>query len=212
MIVGVIDYGLGNVASVAYAIERLGFSPVMIRSAFELTLAEAFILPGVGNFSYSMVLLENGGWRQAIQDQVLGLGKPILGICLGMQLLATSGQEGAEDLPNNGLGLIDGQVLSLRSLGCSQRIPHIGWNNVNNVQSSSSDIFRGVPDGTDFYFVHSYAFVTDNKKHIAATVEYQINFAAAVQSGSIWGVQFHPEKSQRAGLKLLKNFLECSRC
>ena len=212
MIVGVIDYGLGNIASVAHAIERLGFSPVMIKSALDLNLANVLILPGVGNFKHSMLLLEKGNWRQAIQDHVLGLNKPILGICLGMQLLATSGHEGSEDVLNDGLGLIDGQVLSLRSLGCRQRIPHIGWNNVNHVKSSGLNMFRGIPNGTDFYFVHSFAFVTDNTEHTVAKVEHQINSAAAVQFGSIWGVQFHPEKSQQAGLKLLNNFLEYATC
>lgn len=212
MIVGVIDYGLGNIASVAHAIERLGFSSVMIKSALDLNLANVLILPGVGNFKHSMLLLEKGNWRKAIQDHVLGLNKPILGICLGMQLLATYGHEGSEDVPNDGLGLIDGQVLSLRSLGCRQRIPHIGWNNVNYVKSSGLYMFRGIPNGTDFYFVHSYAFVTDNTEHTVAKVEHQINFAAAVQFGSIWGVQFHPEKSQQAGLKLLNNFLEYAKC
>lgn len=212
MIVGVIDYGLGNIASVAHAIDQLGFSPVMIKSAPDLSLADVLILPGVGNFKHSMLLLEEGNWRQAIQDHVLGLDKPILGICLGMQLLATSGHEGSEDVPNNGLGLIDGEVLSLRSLGCNQRIPHIGWNNVSHVKGSSFHMFRGIPNGTDFYFVHSYAFVTDKKEHTVATVEHQINFAAAVRFGSIWGVQFHPEKSHRAGLQLLNNFLEYAKC
>jgi glutamine amidotransferase len=131
-----------------------------------------------------------------------------------MQLLATASMEGISDNASSGvagLNFIPGHVESLLSLGCSLRIPHVGWNEVTS-HTTSRGLFDGIPDCTDFYFVHSYAFVPDDPKHVIATVSYDVPVTAAVRSGHIWGTQFHPEKSSRAGFRLLRNFIENPIC
>ncbi len=151
---------------------------------------------------------------QSLSHEVLFKRKPILGICLGMQLLATSSFEGVNDNNSNeaiGLNFIPGRVRSLKSLGCGLRVPHVGWNDVT-IYPSHSDFFDGIPNGTDFYFVHSYAFVPEDTAHIVATTFYGIPVTAAVRFGHIWGTQFHPEKSSRAGFQLLRNFIENPKC
>jgi len=211
MKVGVIDYGVGNIGSVIRGVEAVGGQSVLIDSAENTGIADCYILPGVGSFSDCAKLLNQGGWTKALQDEVLGSSKPILGICLGMQLLASVGVEGADGEATLGLGLIPGRVESLRDLGCKARVPHVGWNNIRLV-SESEGLFDGIPDKTDFYFVHSYAFVPDDARHILAVCEHDVTVTAAVRSGSVWGVQFHPEKSSRAGFRLIHNFLEHSKC
>ena len=214
MRVGVIDYGVGNLGSVIRALEELRVTPVLITRAIDMHTADSLILPGVGNFADCAKLLGDGGWLQSLRDEVQVDGKPLLGICLGMQLLATTGMEGTENnaaIGTSGLGFIPGRVESLRSLGCSLRIPHVGWNEVTS-HMTSSGLFNGIPDSTDFYFVHSYAFVPDDPTHVLATTVYDIPITAAVRCGHIWGTQFHPEKSSRAGFQLLRNFIENSTC
>lgn len=216
MKVGVIDYGVGNLGSVISSLEQLRVTPVLVTRAIDMHYVDSYILPGVGNFTDCARLLNEGGWVQALQDEVQVSGKPLLGICLGMQLLSSIGMESSKDDVNNGKGtpgldFIPGRVESLQNLGCSLRVPHVGWNEVVS-KNISSGLFSGIPDNTDFYFVHSYAFVPDNIEHILATTSYGIPVTAAVRSGNIWGTQFHPEKSSRAGLRLLRNFIENSRC
>lgn len=212
MKVGIIDYGVGNLGSVFRALEELRTSPVFIKTANEIANADCLILPGVGNFSDCMHHLNKGNWPMALQDEVLGHQKRILGICVGMQLLADSSTEGGtEDSPSRGLGFIPGQVQHLKTIGCTHRVPHVGWNSIHCKHEDNS-LFNGIPTGTDFYFVHSYAFVPDNINHVIATADYGIAVTAAVNNGHIWGTQFHPEKSSRAGFKLLKNFIEGTTC
>ena len=211
MKVGIIDYGIGNLGSVMRGVEAAGGQPVLLDRSKAISSVDRYILPGVGNFSDCAKLLDKGEWTKSLQDQVLGEGKPILGICLGMQLLASYGAEGADDEVTPGLGLIPGRVEALRDLGCKLRLPHVGWNEIRCV-SKPRGIFESIPDGTDFYFVHSYAFVPEDPKHIFAVTEYNIAVTAAVRLNSIWGVQFHPEKSSRAGFRLLQNFLEAPSC
>ena len=214
MRVGVIDYGVGNLGSVIRALEELRVTPVLITRAIDMHTADSLILPGVGNFADCAKLLDDGGWVQALRDEVQVGCKPLLGICLGMQLLATTSMEGVADNSSNsvsGLNFIPGRVESLRSMGCSLRIPHVGWNEVTS-QTSKGGLFDGIPDGTDFYFVHSYALVPDNPAHVLATTMYEVPVTAAVRFGHIWGTQFHPEKSSRAGFRLLRNFIENPIC
>lgn len=214
MIVGVIDYGVGNLGSVMGALEELRVTPVLITRAADMHAADRLILPGVGNFADCAQLLDEGGWTLALREEVQMAGKPLLGVCLGMQLLASRSMEGAaENAPNGtlGLGFIPGRVENLGVLGCNLRIPHVGWNEVTSL-ASAGGLFDGIPDGTDFYFVHSYAFVPDDPSHVLATTVYDIPVTAAVRSGHIWGTQFHPEKSSRAGFRLLRNFIESPVC
>lgn len=214
MKIGIIDYGVGNIGSVACALEELGACPLLLDNASNAHQADKLILPGVGNFSDCSNRLEKLGWTSALRDEVISKGKQILGICLGMQLLATESTEGTEfkDIPPiQGLNLIPGKVENLRALGCQLRIPHVGWNSIN-IQIPSHQMFHGIPSDTDFYFVHSYAFVPDDLLNVAATVNYGLPVASAVQNKNIWGTQFHPEKSSRAGFKLLRNFIELELC
>jgi glutamine amidotransferase len=214
MRVGVIDYGVGNLGSVMRALEELRVTSQLVTQVKDLADTDSFILPGVGNFSDCAKLLRNGGWVEPLTLEVLSKNKPILGICLGMQLLATSSTEGVdtdENVGTLGLNFIQGQVKSLRTLGCRLRVPHVGWNEVV-CNSESRGIFEGIPNKTDFYFVHSYAFVAESADNVLATTMYDVPVTAAIRSGHIWGTQFHPEKSSRAGFKLLRNFIENPRC
>jgi glutamine amidotransferase len=214
MRVGVIDYGVGNLGSVMRALEELRVTPILITRAIDMHATDSLILPGVGNFADCARLLNEGGWAQVLRDEVQGEQKPLLGICVGMQLLATSSMEGADaNAPDGtpGLGFVPGRVEHLRTLGCSLRVPHVGWNEVTSC-AISGGLFDGIPDGTDFYFVHGYAFVSEDSSDVLATTDYGIPVTAAVRRGRIWGTQFHPEKSSRAGFRLLRNFIENPAC
>jgi glutamine amidotransferase len=214
MKVGVIDYGVGNLGSVMRALEELRAVPILVTRAVDMHYMDQLILPGVGNFSDCARLLRDGGWFQGLKDEVMGEQKPLLGVCVGMQLLASFSMEGAnEDTPEGtpGLALINGRVEHLRNLGCRLRIPHVGWNAVTLTRKHSG-LFEGIPADTDFYFVHGYAFVPENPRDVLATTDYGCTVTAAVHSGNVWGTQFHPEKSSRAGFKLLSNFIEGRAC
>lgn len=213
MKIAIIDYGVGNLGSVARSLEELRVSPQLVNRATDLHHYDCIILPGVGNFTDCMRLLEKSGWTSAIQEEVISYEKPLLGVCLGMQLLASSGKEGTEDFMSgtSGLNLIPGRVEHLASLGCNLRVPHVGWNNIEIVQEGCQ-LFSGIPDKTDFYFVHSYAFVPDDTQDILATTKYDISIVAAIRREHVWGTQFHPEKSSRAGFQLLKNFIMGPEC
>jgi glutamine amidotransferase len=212
MRVGVIDYGVGNLGSVLSALEELRVSPVLVSKPANLHANDCLILPGVGNFSDCSRLLEAGGWATALREDVLGYRRPLLGVCVGMQLLADSSSEGSKDGQHSpGLGFIPGQVKHLRDFGCSLRVPHVGWNGVTCTRKDDP-LFLGIPKETDFYFVHSYAFAPQESSDLLATTDYGVPVTAAVRRDNIWGTQFHPEKSSRAGFRLLKNFIESSAC
>ena len=213
MKVGVVDYGVGNLGSVLRALEELRVSPVLVNRAVDLHACDCLILPGVGNFADCARLLQSGGWDTALREEALGYKRPLLGVCVGMQLLADLSMEGVDSTTNKaapGLGLVPGKVEHLRALGCSHRVPHVGWNAIN--ATLSGGLFEGIPDGTDFYFVHSYAFVATDSADVIATTEYGVPITAAVHRGNVWGTQFHPEKSSRAGFKLLRNFVSGPVC
>lgn len=211
MRVGIIDYGVGNLGSVVRALETLGADASLLTAPAAMQGVDRLVLPGVGSFSECKRLLDDGGWSSALQDQVQGRQKPLLGICVGMQLLASHGAEGATHSDGTpGLGLIPGRVQSLASLGCTQRLPHVGWNGVQ--AQADQAMLDGIPHLTDFYFVHSFAFVPDDPQHVLATTHYGLPVAAMVGHGCVVGTQFHPEKSGRAGFKVLRNFLEAAPC
>lgn len=201
MKIGVVSYGMGNLASVRRALEDVGADVVIAEHPMRLFEVSHIVLPGVGAFGEGMERLRDAGWVDALHDIVIR-GKPILGICLGMQMFATTGHEGGE---TKGLGFIPGSVQRLDTLGCKLRIPHVGWNEVR--YKTKDVLFNEIPDATDFYFVHSYAFVPEKDEHLIATVPYDLDVAAAVRNGNIFGCQFHPEKSSKAGRQLLKNFM-----
>lgn len=212
MRVGVIDYGVGNLGSILRALETLRVAPVLLDRALDIHSVDCLILPGVGNFADCARRLDAGGWREALRDEVLGRDRPLLGVCVGMQLLADVGMEGAEgDAGVPGLGFVPGRVLHLGELGCELRLPHVGWNGVARVAADAS-LFHGIADGTDFYFVHSYAFVAADPADVLAVTEYGVPVTAATRRGRVWGTQFHPEKSSRAGFRLLANFIAGPSC
>ena len=203
MKVQVIDYGMGNLGSVVSAVGLLGCDAEIVSLHNNIQFADKIILPGVGNFKNAMHELQKNNWIEEIKEHVMNKKKPILGICLGMQLLATMGDEGGI---TEGLGFIPGEVKHLRNLGCKERIPHVGWNDTHI--KDDSFLFGGVNSGNDFFYVHSYAFQAFNANHVSSIVNYGEKIVASVEHENVFGTQFHPEKSSKAGLKLLKNFLE----
>jgi imidazole glycerol-phosphate synthase subunit HisH len=201
MKVGIVNYGMGNIGSVRRALEQLQAEVVIADAPGRMAGVDRIILPGVGAFGEGMARLREAGWAEALHEHV-NAGTPLLGICLGMQMLGTSSAESAYC---DGLRLIPGRVERLDALGCSLRIPHVGWNDVAFTDGTS--LFDGIPQGTDFYFVHGYALQPDDAADACATVTYGAPMAAAVRKGHVFGTQFHPEKSSRAGRQILKNFL-----
>jgi len=200
--IAIVDYGMGNLDSVRRAVEECGGRPVVTDQAQDIDRATHIILPGVGSFRDGMRNLRERSLDAILREQVVGKQIPFLGICLGMQMLATKGWEGGE---TEGLGWIDGEVKKLEPVGEDARIPHIGWNEV--AVSEPSALFGGITGVRDFYFVHSYHLCCRSERDILARTSYCGGFVSAVGRGQVFGVQFHPEKSQRVGFQLLKNFL-----
>lgn len=198
----IIDYGMGNLLSVQRAFEKCGSDAVISDNPLDLREACHIVLPGVGAFPDAMENLKKGGWREELNRAVLEKETPILGICLGMQLLAGKGYEVREC---EGLGYIPGEIVLFEQTKELERIPHVGWNEIET--RAESPLFEGVADGTNYYFVHSYHFRVENEENIAAVTPYCGTFVSSVIKNNIVGTQFHPEKSQKAGFKLIKNFL-----
>ena len=196
----VIDYGAGNLRSVANAVRRLGEIPVIESDADKIAAADKLILPGVGAFGECMKLLSARGADEAIKTAVRR-GAPLLGICLGLQLLFDGSDEFGV---HAGLGLIRGKVTKLKAEGLN--LPHIAWTSIE--PSPSSRLMSGIKSGEYFYFVHSYCAHAEDRRDEAATAEYGETFTAAAEKDNVFGVQFHPEKSGERGLKLLDNFIK----
>lgn len=206
MNVGIVNYGMGNLASVEKAVETVGHTGSIIDDPTHLENCRRVILPGVGAFAEGIDRLEAGGWSDAIRAAV-GTGKPLLGICLGMQFLADRGDEGGA---RQGLALIPGTIASLRAFGCNERVPHVGWNETRVTRRDL--LFDGLPATSDHYYVHSFAMRPASPQHVLATTSHGCEVTAVVRSGRVWGTQFHPEKSSKAGLRLLRNFIELGEC
>ena len=200
--VAVVDYGLGNLQSVAHAFETLQIDVVVTDRPSDLEKADRIVLPGVGAFAQGMQNLERRNLIGPLEEQVLKKKKPFLGICLGMQLLA---QEGHEHGRHAGLGWVSGRVEPLAQNRSTVKSIHIGWNEA--VPQRSSALFAGLGKTPNFYFVHGYHMVCAEDASVSAVSHYGRSFTSAIQRGNICGVQFHPEKSQEVGLDLLKNFL-----
>ena len=207
MKIAIINYGMGNLGSVRRSLENLGADVIIAERPTQLLDADRIILPGVGSFGEGMKKLCGEGWIESLQIQVMEQGKPLLGICLGMQMLSSFSEENGL---NKGLDLIPGKVVRLDRLGCSFRLPHVGWNEVDHQENTP--LFKEIPQATDFYFVHSYAFSPDDPANVIATSAYDITVTAAVSKNHIFGTQFHPEKSSKAGQQILKNFIGFAIC
>jgi imidazole glycerol-phosphate synthase subunit HisH len=204
--VGIVNYGFGNIGSVRRALDELHVEPVVADAPAALVGCDRIILPGVGAFGEAMASLRAGGWVEPLRRQVRDAGVPLLGICLGMQLLAASSDE---DGHHDGLGFVSGEVRRLDSFGCALRVPHVGWNEVRFAEGAT--LFAGIPQESDFYFVHSFALDSADPS-VCATTSYGTTISAAVQDGRVFGTQFHPEKSSRAGRRVLRNFLDVPAC
>ena len=206
MTIGIINYGLGNLGSVTRALNHIGEQSQIITSIDEADICSHIILPGVGGFSEAMNLIKQKNVDQMLV-KIQQENKPLLGICLGMQLLADHGFEGKETA---GLGFIGGNVKKLYADNKVHKVPHIGWSEITI--TNPSPLFKGIADQTDFYFVHSFVFDAKNDDHVISTTSHSTPFVSAVQKGNCFGVQFHPEKSSKGGLKLLQNFCELRSC
>lgn len=201
--IGIVNYGLGNVEAIANIFRRLNEPVLLASSAEELRLVDRIILPGVGAFDNAMHKLDASGMRSELETAVMSRGKPVLGICVGMQMLAERSEEGS--LP--GLGWIPADVLRFEPTveGKARPLPHMGWNDVR--PSGESGLFRELETDARFYFLHSYHFRPRSEANVIGVTEYGAPFVSAVAGGAnIFGVQFHPEKSHHWGIQLLKNF------
>jgi len=197
--VGIIDYGMGNLCSVENAFRAIGVKYCFVRTPEVINSVDRLLLPGVGSFNAGMLNLTENGLAEAIRI-VVAKGTPLLGICLGMQLLVSHGDEGGLAV---GLGLIPGKVCEFIPYD-GLRIPHMGFNEVDVV--SSSHLFGDIANKSDFYFVHGYHVKVEDSNDIIAVSTHGNKFVAAIGHGNVFGTQFHPEKSQSQGLQLLKNF------
>lgn len=196
--IAVIDYGMGNLRSVQKALEKVGAEAVVTDQADVIRHAQKIVLPGVGAMAPAMERLENLGLIGTISDVITK--KPFLGICLGYQLLFEQSDEGGE---TKGLGLLKGRVKRFQSL----KVPHMGWNQLI-IRQKDCPLFAGIDNNSETYFCHSYYVIPQDQAIISTATEYGIAFASSICNGNIFGVQFHPEKSQTTGLKLLENFVK----
>ena len=206
--IAIIDYGMGNLRSVQKGFEKVGFEAVVTADPKVVLAADKVVLPGVGAFRDCMKNLEEGGFIEPIL-KVIREGRPFLGICLGLQLLFSESEEFGI---HKGLGVIPGRVArfpeGMTENGEALKVPHMGWNQISF--RSGSPLFTGIEDGTNVYFVHSYYVRPDDPAVIATTTRYGIEFCSSVRKDNIVATQFHPEKSQEKGLRILKNFGELS--
>jgi imidazole glycerol-phosphate synthase subunit HisH len=200
----IIDYGLGNILAFSNLYKRLGVTVAVAKGVSDLQGATKLILPGVGAFDHAMGLLLQSGMRDALDEMVMLQGVPVLGVCVGMQILAATSEEG--QLP--GLGWVPGKVRAFHAneQSASFPLPHMGWNDV--CPNSGHPLFTGLEADARFYFLHSYYFECETLSHVAAVASYGLNFECAISAGNVYGVQFHPEKSHHFGEQLLKNFAE----
>jgi glutamine amidotransferase len=203
-LISIVDYGLGNVLAFATVYKKLNIPVSIAKTADDLSRARRIILPGVGAFDHAMELLEGSGMRGELDRKVKDEKVPVLGICVGMQIIAGSSEEGR--LP--GLGWIEGEVKRFDESRLTQktRLPHMGWNDVNPRRGGG--LFRDLEREARFYFLHSFYFSCRHETDALATSDYGGEFASAVGSSNVYGVQFHPEKSHHFGTQLLKNFAE----
>ncbi|MDA7700013.1 imidazole glycerol phosphate synthase subunit HisH [Candidatus Pelagibacter sp.] len=197
----IVDYSCGNIDSVNSAITYHGFKGVVTRDPKIINNADKIILPGQGSFKIGVNNLKKYNLFDLIISKALNDNTPILGICLGMQVLATMGFENGKE---NGLNLIPGNIEKMKET--KLKLPHIGWNEIEI--SKESPILKDIKNQTDFYFVHSYKFVCEDNDDILTTTKYEDTFVSSVCKKNIFGVQFHPEKSLTAGLQLIKNFID----
>lgn len=199
--IAVCDYGVGNLSSICNMFRRLGADAQVCSSPEEILKADKILLPGVGHFDYGMQMLNASGLTDALNHFALQLKRPVLGICLGAQILGRGSEEGTTP----GLGWLDMECRKLPAMP-EIRVPHMGWNQIQSRQLSP--LLNGLSEEARYYFVHSYYMHCEDSSNIVATARHGIEFTCVVQKENIFGTQFHPEKSLRHGFALLKNFVE----
>ncbi|HMV05622.1 MAG TPA: imidazole glycerol phosphate synthase subunit HisH [Accumulibacter sp.] len=202
--IAIINYGSGNIAAIANIYKQLRIPYLICDQASDLAQAERYILPGVGAFDATMQHLASSGMLDVLVQEVVGHGKKVLGICVGMQILAESSEEGSL----SGLGWIAGKVKKIDAsrLVASPRLPHMGWNSIH--LQADNPLFRGIDVERGFYFLHSYYFAASDPASVLATVSYGDELPCAVGRGNVYGLQFHPEKSHSNGMAIFRNFAE----
>lgn len=199
----IIDYGMGNLHSVKKKLQRIGVNAEISNNPSEIIGASKLFLPGVGHFTRAIQNLKALHLYEALNEAVLVKKTPILGICLGLQLMAKHSEEGSVE----GFGWFDAEVVHFDIQDqLKHKVPHMGWNSVKTLKQST--IFDGIPKNQEFYFVHSYHIKSNKEEDVLATTDYEYNFVSALEKENIFGVQFHPEKSHDIGEKLLSNFLK----
>jgi glutamine amidotransferase len=201
-VIAIVDYGLGNVQAFANIYRRLNIAASLVTTPTELRKADRVILPGVGAFDWALTRLNESGMRNALDECAANADKPILGVCVGMQMMARRSDEGQME----GLGWIGGEVKKFDVSGWPQqtKLPHMGWNDVR--LRADSALFADMTVDTRFYFLHSYYFAAESEDAVLAVTDYNGPFASSVRSNNVYGVQFHPEKSHSWGIRLLQNF------
>ena len=198
----IVDYGMGNLNSVKKKIDRLKASSIITSNPKEIINAEKIILVGVGHFAKAMKNIQELGLLEALNEVAIIKKKPVLGICLGMQLMANDSEEGNTE----GLGWLNANVRKMKVNDTLKfKIPHMGWNKI--IKSKESALMKGIPKSTEFYFVHSYYFQSNETSDILNETEYSFKFTSAIEKDNIFGVQYHPEKSHDIGEVLLNNFI-----
>lgn len=204
--IGIINYGFGNIQAIQRLYKNIHIPTVVVEHPHELEHVQKIILPGVGSFDFAVRALQESGLKQALEQKVLQEKLPLLGICVGMQLLAESSEEGV--LP--GLGWVPGRVKKFNPAvsSCPMSVPHMGWNAIRPLQQHP--LLAGIEPEVGYYFLHSYYFDNQYPEDGLASTEHGLEFTCAVHKGHIYGVQFHPEKSHANGVRLLKNFAELS--
>ncbi len=202
--ISIIDYGAGNIGSIVNMIRRLGGTSKIVSSPDEILGADKLILPGVGHFDHGMKMLSDNNLVEAVKAYVQQKERPLLGICLGAQLLTQRSEEGT--MP--GFGFFDAEVLHFSKLPNEEniRIPHMGWNTIQF--ENETELLKNLPENPRFYFVHSYYMHSNQPSDVLCTAAYKTPFAAGLHKDNIWAVQFHPEKSHKFGMRLFQNFLE----
>ena len=199
----IVDYGTGNLNSIRRTLDRVGVKAVASADAGGIGRADKLILPGVGHFGNAMLRLAELGLVDALNEAVLSKRKPVLGICLGMELMARSSEEGDA----TGLGWIDARAVRLKVPDDSRyKVPHMGWNRVHSKKASA--LTDGIDESSEFYFAHSYHLELNDPSDLLTETTYAVGFPSAIERDNIFGVQFHPEKSHDAGARLLKNFAD----
>lgn len=200
--IAILDYGMGNVGSIANMLKKINAKAIITADHEVIKSADKLILPGVGSFDRGMIRLAESGFKDLIIDEVVNKKKPILGICLGMQLLTNRSDEGVE----KGLGFIDAETIHFNKLkeNFKQKIPHMGWNLVRVEQESK--IVEDIPDPSKFYFVHTYFVKCKYQENVLMSTQYGDWFTSAIIKDNIIGMQFHPEKSHKFGMSVLRNF------